>query len=61
MTQENEASKAEIRLEHIVRGGIKSIPVLGALLEETLYGAMDEIEAKEQAARFLQALEEIQC
>ena len=60
MSQDKEKSKAEIYLDHLVRGGIKSVPALGPLLEEFFYGSMDEVAASEQAAKVMAALGDIQ-
>ena len=51
MAQDKQISKGEIFLSRFLKGSAKAIPVAGPLLEELLFNAGDEIEAKEQAAR----------
>ena len=60
MAQDKQISKAEIYLSRFLRGSAKAIPGAGPLLEELLFNAGDEIEAKEQAADFVRRFEELQ-
>ena len=47
-------------LTHLARGGVKTIPAVGALIDEMIFGTLSEIDALEEAARVADALAEIQ-
>ena len=60
MANNGGTSNALALIKHAARGGVKSIPLLGALAEEMIFGTLDEVDAKEQAAKLNAALAEIQ-
>lgn len=55
MTQDREQSRGELRLNRLMRAAAKSVPSVGNLLEEVLFGGEDI----EQAAEFRQSFEQI--
>lgn len=60
MPEENEAGLAKIFLGRLARGGVKSIPIAGSIIEEAIFGTLDEKAAKEETAKLHIALAEIQ-
>lgn len=54
-----EKAVAKRFLRHLVKGGIKSIPVVGGLLEEVIFGTLDAEEAAEEATKLNNALGDI--
>lgn len=49
----------ELFLKHFSNGGIKSIPLVGGLAEEIVFGTLDAMTANEQAAKLMGVLAEI--
>ncbi len=55
----NKRTAASVFLKRLARGGVKSIPLAGALAEEMIFGTLDEVAAIEEAAKLNTALDEI--
>jgi hypothetical protein len=53
---ENKNNLAKAVIANAVRGGTKIIPVVGALLEQTIYGTKDQVAAKKEADQVKAAL-----
>lgn len=53
---ESKNNLAKAVIANAVRGGTKIIPVVGALLEQTIYGAKDQVAAQKEADQVKAAL-----
>ena len=51
MTQDNRNSGTGIFLKNLASGGVSIIPVVGPFLKEAIFGTINEIDAKAEAAK----------
>jgi len=59
MSEKKKSTIARNVMKNLSRGGMKSIPVLGSLLEQLIYGTLDEQAAKKETEKLHLALSEI--
>ena len=55
----NKRTAASVFLKRLARGGVKSIPLASGLVEEMIFGTLDELAARDEAAKLNTALDEI--
>jgi tetratricopeptide (TPR) repeat protein len=53
---QNKSKTTEAFISNLLRGGVKSIPLLGALVEQAMYGTYDELEAAKKTRQLNEAL-----
>ena len=54
-------NKAAILFSRVIRGGLRSVPLIGAVLEEATYGVMEEVAARAQSQLVTTHLRNIQA
>ena len=60
MTEQKGPNIARILLKRLARGGTKSVPLVGSLLDEIVFGTLDEAAAAREAPKVANALAEAQ-
>lgn len=56
----DKGTAAEAFIFNLLRGGVKSIPLLGSLVEQAMYGTYDELEAAKKSRQLYDVLAGIQ-
>ena len=60
MASEKRSSIAKSFLRHLARGGAKTIPIAGGLIEQMIFGTGDEVTAKQETEKLNNTLADIQ-